>query len=114
MKGESIRKKIRLSSHRLNDVAEKMGISPQALNNILNAEDVKTGSLERIAEAMNLPITYFYGDTTVSGVSGNVMMAEHGGVNNSEQQSVAVLAEQLSTKDKQIDRLLGIIENLNK
>lgn len=42
------------------------------------------------------------------------MMAEHGGVNNSEQQSVAVLAEQLSTKDKQIDRLLGIIENLNK
>lgn len=114
MKGESIRKKIRLSSHRLNDVAEKMGVSPQALNNILNAEDVKTGSLERIAEAMNLPITYFYGDTTVSGVSGNVMMAERGGVNNSEQQSVAVLAEQLSTKDKQIDRLLGIIENLNK
>lgn len=74
MKGESIRKKIRLSSHRLNDVAEKMGISPQALNNILNADDVKTGSLERIADAMGVPITYFYGEQG----NGSISAHHHG------------------------------------
>lgn len=114
MKGDHVRKKIRLSGKRLNDIAVKMGISPQALNNILNADDVRTGSLERIAEAMNVPINYFYGDTTISGVTGNVMMAERGGVNNNEQQSIAVLTDQLSIKDKQIDRLLGIIENFKR
>lgn len=123
MKGESIRRKIKLSGRRFTEIAESMGITPQALNKILGSEDVKTGSLERIADAMGVPVTYFYdengnGNGSIS-ASGHAMVANRDV--NSEERSVLVLAEQLSTKDKQIsikdqqiDRLLGIIEKLSE
>lgn len=125
MKGETIRQKIRLTGRRFTEIAEIMGITPQALNKILGSDDVKTGSLERIAEAMGVPVTYFYdengnGNGSIS-ASGHAMVANRDVNNNSEERSVLVLAEQLSTKDKQIgikdqqiDRLLGIIEKLSE
>lgn len=122
MKGELVRMKIRLSGKRFNEIADAMGISPQALNKILGSDDIRTSHMERIASAMNVPATFFYDDTNGGNINAtNGAMVAHRDVNNnSEERSVLVLAEQLSTKDKQIhtkdqqiDRLLGIIEKLS-
>lgn len=113
MKGDSLRQKIKLSGKRFTDIADCLGISPQALNKILGSDDVRTSHLEKIAAAMGVPITHFYDEQNNGSISasGHVMVANRDV--NSEERSVLVLAEQLSTKDKQIDRLLGIIEKLS-
>ncbi len=112
MKGDSLRQKIKLSGKRFTDIADCLGISPQALNKILGSDDVRTSHLEKIAAAMGVPITHFYeGQPASISASGHAMVANRDV--NSEERSVLVLAEQLSTKDKQIDRLLGIIEKLS-
>ncbi len=43
-----------------------LDVSPQAVASILRGKDVRTGTLERICQVLNLPITFFYdedGDT---------------------------------------------------
>lgn len=109
MKGEELKEKIRLSGRRFNEIADAMGITPQALQKIFGSDDVKTSTIERVAKVLGKPVTYFYGD-------GSIMATDNAVVrdNNNETQGIIVLSAQLSIKDKQIDRLLGIIENLNK
>ena len=113
MKGEDIKQKVKQSGKTFAEVARLMGVRPQTLTIIFASDDVKTGSLERIADAMGVPITYFYGEQGNGSISasGHAMVANRDV--NSEERSVLVLAEQLSTKDKQIDRLPGIIEKLS-
>ena len=41
MKGEEVKEKIKQAGYTLKDVAEKMGVSPQALQNTLKTEDIK-------------------------------------------------------------------------
>ena len=41
-------------------IAEKIGISPQAINSTFNAADVKSGTLERIANVLGVDMTFFY------------------------------------------------------
>lgn len=124
MKGEEIKQKVKQSGKTFAEIARLMGIRPQTLTIIFASDDVKTGSLERIAEAMGVPVAYFYGEGD-NVTASNATIVRHGNVgnvnNNSEERSVLVLAEQLSTKDKQIhtkdqqiDRLLGIIEKLSE
>lgn len=60
MTGEQLRSKIKAKKRSLRSVADAIGESPQNLQRILNSADVRTGILERIAEALNEPISYFY------------------------------------------------------
>ena len=62
MKGVDVKAKIKKTGFSLKDVAEKMGTTPQALQNILKAEDIKVGVLKSIAEAINKNIYYFFDD----------------------------------------------------
>lgn len=55
-----------LVAHKIkqSEVASKLGISKQALNSLLSVEDIKTGTLERIATASGLPLSEFFGFDT--------------------------------------------------
>ena len=41
-------------------VARKLGMEPQGLDNIFKTKDIKSGLLERLAKAYNIPVSYFY------------------------------------------------------
>lgn len=43
-------------------VADKLGMKTQRLNGIFNTKDIKTGFLERLSKAYNIPVSYFYGE----------------------------------------------------
>lgn len=60
MNGVEIKKILTDNGFVLAKVASKMGISPQNLNNLLSADDVKTGTMERICRAINETIYFFY------------------------------------------------------
>ncbi len=59
MRGEEVKKILEDDGLPLNELAERLEISPQNLNNWLNVKDIKTGILERIASAINKNIYYF-------------------------------------------------------
>jgi len=59
MKGEEVKKILEDDGHQLNELAEKLNISPQNFNNWLGVQDIKTGILEKIAQAIDKNIYYF-------------------------------------------------------
>ncbi len=62
MTGEYIRTKIITSGYQQVEVAQKLGISPQSLENRLKAKDVKVSFLLEVAKAINKTIYYFFSD----------------------------------------------------
>ncbi len=60
MKGLTIREVLARVRVTQTELARLLGITPQAVAGILSAADVRTGTVERICEVLNLPMTYFY------------------------------------------------------
>lgn len=86
------------------EISQMLGMSSQALNQILNAKDVKSGTIETLSKVLQIPIGDLYGSRSadVASIRGNENT-------NSGQADCCQL---LAAKDVQIDRLLGIIEKL--
>ena len=62
MKGIEVKKKLQNNGFSLKNVAELMGETPQNLNSMLNVQDIKTGTIERIAKAINKSLYFFLDD----------------------------------------------------
>lgn len=61
MTGRAVKDKLLSSGYVLSDVAKNMNVIPQTLNSLLQADDIKTGVLERIAKAINKSVYWFFG-----------------------------------------------------
>lgn len=68
MSGDDVRKVLEENDFQLSEIAEKLNISPQNLNNWLNVKDIKVSTLEKIASAINKSI-YFFFDTDKGNIS---------------------------------------------
>lgn len=106
MTGRQLKQIIERSGIRTNAFAEKMGISPQSLNSVFNSADVKSGTIEKVAEVMGVPIATMYGDINAPVAFGN---SGDNSVNG-----VGVPYDALRKRDEQIDRLLNIIEKMQE
>ena len=88
------------------EIARLLGLTPNNLNNMLAKEDVRTGLLESIAEAANLPISVFYGDSyTVLG--NNNATGSNNTVNAADDRLLTLLVnkdEQLTLAMKQTSK----------
>lgn len=62
MKGVEVKKILQREGYTLADIASQIGESPQNFAAMLAAKDVKTGTLERIADAINVNLYFFYSD----------------------------------------------------
>jgi transcriptional regulator with XRE-family HTH domain len=61
MIGSEIKEKIKAKGFTLRYVAEKMGTTPQNLQQLLRADmHVNSDTMERVARAIGEPISYFY------------------------------------------------------
>lgn len=85
------------------EIAKILGITPNNLNNMLAKEDVRTGLLEGIAEAANLPISVFYGDSyNVIGNSNTQVAGNVAGNDITVGSPDNKLIDLLVTKDEQL------------
>ena len=119
MKGAVLKEKLEASGYSKTFISEKLGIKPQTLNTYFLAEDVKTGTLEKLSEVLGLPLAYFYGESfgNISTVSGNNNTSVAGN-SNTVGRSDDLLLQLLKSKDDQltraqlqIDELLRIIKD---
>ena len=114
MDGKVVKEKLKKCGIPLSEIAARMGYeNDQRLHSQLKSEDVKTGLLEKICEAIGVDMSFFYPSASSSVIQNNNSGA------NVQGQSVEVLgghdmATQLNKKDEQIDRLLSIIEKSSK
>lgn len=115
MDGKRIKDVLRMKDVSMSEIARQLGVTPQTLSAALLNDDIKTGLMERIAELIDVPVTYFY-----TGESSGAAVVNGGTVNgnvtgkNDDGPAVSAIVAQLDTKDQQIDRLLRIIERMQQ
>ncbi len=60
MKGEAIKHKLSLLGKTQKELAELLGVTPQAIYEIMSSSDIKTGTLEKISLALDVPVSFFF------------------------------------------------------
>lgn len=119
MTGEQIKQVLADNKHQMKDIAEKMGTSLSNLSAGLSKSDIKTGLLEKIAEAAGIPIAAFYGDSygpvlnsfgdNSTQVAGNYSGAPDAGVLEllkMKDEQLLLTIRQVSKAQEQMDRVL--------
>lgn len=106
MSGEEVRELLISSGFILKDIAETIGISPQALDSRLRAKNVSVSTLNEISLAIDKPNFFKNIPSNETPEIGNF---------NSLFEIMKKQADSLERKDQQIDRLITLLENqLNK
>ena len=102
MTGLELKAKLIETRYSMAEIARKLGIKSQDLNALFNVKDTKTGTIERLATALELPIAYFYGEAfNISSVAGNNNTTATGN-NNTVSGSDDRLLALLLNKDEQL------------
>ena len=120
MKGEILKERLIRRYKTLADVARVLAISPQALNQTLSAADIKTGFIEKLANAYGVSPATFFVDSfpamnyiegnnnqlNESGAHGN----RNGGSDVTLQERIKSLQDLMNERDK---RILGLEQQLD-
>ena len=102
MKGTDLKEKLEKLGFSKVYIAKKMNTIPQSVNGWFLAEDVKTGTLEKLSEVLDVPISYFYGEAfNIASVAGNNNTTATGN-NNTVSSSDDRLLTLLLNKDEQL------------
>lgn len=107
MEGKVLKKKLEELGFSKVYIAKKMGTQSQNINGLFLAGDVKTGTLEKLSEVLEVPISVFYGEAynRVSNVSGN-NNATATGNNNTVSSTDDRLLALLLNKDEQLNKAM--------
>ena len=122
MTGQELKARIAACGISQSEIARRLGMSQQSFNQGLNVPDIRTGLLERIAEATGKPLSYFYpaASATITNESSELHVRNNNGVvsgtNNvsisagqDTQKLVEILVEANAKKDQQIDKLIALL-----
>ncbi|WP_055095558.1 helix-turn-helix domain-containing protein [Gabonia massiliensis] len=110
--GNEIDKIIRNNpSLKTKDVAELVGISREYMSNIKKKSSIDCELLDKIAKVLNVPVSYFFDETTYSTVIGNQNQINNGVGDqifmSAEQREIENLKELLKEKERFIQHLLN-------
>lgn len=104
MTGEKVKALIIGRGYNVAQVAEMIGTSQQNLAANLKHTDVRSGLLEKIADALGIPLASFYGEGfgTVQTATGNNNTQVAGSSNTVASSDAGVMLEILKLKDEQL------------
>ena len=103
MKGLDLKNRLLSAGYTVTGIANKVGVIPQNINGWFTSNDVRTGTIEKLAEVLGLPISFFYGEEAgnIASVSGNNNTTATGN-NNTVSGSDERLLTLLLNKDEQL------------
>lgn len=119
MNGLELRKALSKSKVSIVDLAEKLHMTQPNLSNAFKVQDVKSGMLEKICDALGVTIDFFYGGTKYmkNGGEGYVAKEETVGVAQEEDAAILYKKRQQSladAKDQEIIFLKGQVQALKE
>ena len=116
MTGQELKSKLIEAGKSQKDIAELLGVTAQSLSSVLSAKDVRSGTIEKIAEALGVKMSFFYpadggsisiaGHNKISGNNnavGNVTVGDNSAV---LQERVTMLEKLLEEKERTIKILM--------
>ena len=121
MTGNHVKNLILSEGYSINKIAELIGVAQPNLLSLLKHEDVRTGLVEKIAMAMEKPLSFFYGETfgQVSQITGNNNTSVAGNDNTvgspdnrlldlltSKDEQLTLAMKQICKAQEQMDRVL--------
>jgi transcriptional regulator with XRE-family HTH domain len=103
MKGTDLKNRLLSAGFTVTGIANKVGVIPQNINGWFTSNDVRTGTIEKLAEVLGLPISFFYGEEAgnIASVRGNNNTTATGN-NNTVSGSDDRLLTLLLNKDEQL------------
>ena len=107
MNGERLKKILAKTGLSKAEIAKRLEMSPQHLNQALNAADIKSGLIEKICKGLNMTIMDLYeikGNNNATGINASVKVNESEAIND----LIAVIKKEQEQKG----RMLSIIEDL--
>lgn len=112
MEGKVLKLKIAELNVTQLDLANKLEVTPQSLSSILHAKDVRSGTIERIAQVLNVPVSFFFGEEVGHNAvaSGNKSVAAIN--SNVSSPTAAVLEERVKSLETLVtekERLINIL-----
>ncbi len=112
MEGKVLKRKLMELNKTQKELSGLLGITAQSVNAILSAKDVRSGTIERIAQVLNVPVSFFFGDETKNNVvaSGNKSVAA---INSNVSSPTADVLEErvraLETLVAEKERLINVL-----
>lgn len=95
------------------NLASISGVSDVTISKILNGADAKISTIEKIAEALKVPVGYFFDDSTINQLStgnSNILV----GRDNNGKISVSECQDRLEDAIIEIKHLKAVIEGKDK
>lgn len=112
MTGQELKEKVLMANVPFNEIAERLGITAQSLNSCFKGKDVRSNTIERIAEALGVKMSFFYpndegnnavasGDSSiaVNNITGNI----EAGDTSALQERVKLLEQLLAERERIIE-----------
>ena len=102
MTGQELKEKILVANVPLNQIAERLGITAQSLNSCFKGKDVRSNTIERIAEVLGVKMSFFYpmeGSSAVASGANSVVAIQ----STVSQGDSAVLQERVRLYEKLLD-----------
>ncbi len=106
MTGLELKAKIAPTGKTISELARMIGLTQQGMSQALTTKDVKTGLIEKLASALELPLSYFYGESTSEPhaiAHGTRAIAAVNSTISPEQSEKAVLEEKVKGMQKLLD-----------
>lgn len=111
MTGEEVKSILIDQGYHFKDIADKMEISSQLLHKFLSVNDIKTGTLQRIAEAINQNIDFFLNKSLREGDN---LIEEKKDLSISSSEKEKYLAEIIELQRKVMENLEKELKNLKE
>ena len=111
MEGKVLKQKIAELDVTQLDLANRLGTTPQSLFSILHAKDVRSGTIEKIAQVLDVSVSFFYGE---GNVNQNVVASGNKSVAALNSQVSCPTTEVLKEKLKALETLVAEKERLIK
>lgn len=94
----------------LADLAEQIGLTRQGLQSTIERGTFPTNKVLPLCQILGITPNEFFGWDAPLPVGGNYASHVSGGNTQNSNEAIKALRDQLKEKDKQINRLLGVIE----
>lgn len=113
MEGKVLKQKIAEINVTQLDLATRLGTTPQSLSSILHAKDVRSGTIEKIAQVLNVPVSFFFGETGLNQhavANGNKSVAAiNSSVSSSLEEVLKERVKSLETLVAEKERLINVL-----
>lgn len=113
MEGKVLKQKLMELNKTQKELSELLGITAQSVSAIFSAKDVRSGTIEKIAHVLNVPVSFFFGDNTVGNnafANGNKSVAAiNSKISSATEEVLKERVKSLETLVTEKERLINVL-----